>query len=45
MKLLDLVRTLASTEATVLIDDETRTDKKVLGALFFFAANAEIQPS
>ena len=45
MKLLDLVRTLASTEPTVLIDDETRTDKKVPGALFFFAANAEIQPS
>ena len=45
MKMLDLVRTVASTESTVLIDGETGGDKKVVRAPFFLAANAEIEPS
>jgi transcriptional regulator with GAF, ATPase, and Fis domain len=45
MKMLDLVRTVAHTGFTVLIDGETGTDKKVLGAPFFFLANSEIEPS
>jgi len=45
MKMLDLVRTVASTESTVLIDGETGRNKKAVGAPFFFAANAEIEPS
>jgi transcriptional regulator with GAF, ATPase, and Fis domain len=45
MKMLDLVRTVAYTESTVLIVGETGRDKNVVGAPFFFAANAEIEPS
>jgi transcriptional regulator with GAF, ATPase, and Fis domain len=45
MKMLDLVRTVASTESAILIDGETGGDKKVVRAPFFLAANAEIEPS
>jgi transcriptional regulator with GAF, ATPase, and Fis domain len=44
-KMLDLVRTVAYSESTVLIDGQTGRDKKVVGAPFFFVANAEIEPS
>jgi transcriptional regulator with GAF, ATPase, and Fis domain len=45
MKMLNLVRTVAYAESTVLIDGQTGRDKKVVKAPFFFAANAEIEPS
>jgi hypothetical protein len=45
MKMLNLVRTAAHTESTVPIDGETGTDKNMVGAPFFFAANSEIEPS
>jgi hypothetical protein len=45
MEMLNLVRTVAYAESTVLVDGQTERDKKVVGAPFFFAANAEIEPS